>query len=427
MIAEPSYENCPQCGRTVPVDRRFVTWCEHCEWNVDPTGKDLDPVPAWRARRETRLADALYRELEHGRIQRPGWDLARVTAYGLSLALLVLPIGAYVYGVYAVLNYRPLWVGILIGAIAVSIGWLLTPRPARLDPDALTVGPDEAPILFRTLDAIASELGTPPVRRVVVETEPDLWFARIGWRREPTLGIGVPLWLSLRPQERVAVLAHELGHGRNGDARHGSVVAAAEGVLAELRRTFAGGELDEYRRDLGYMVGANAQEAQVNAASRFVNATFGALVRWYAALLNRADLRAGQRAEYLADRTAATVAGSEATAHALERLVLAEPAYRALERAVRYERDLDPVTAVRRAMTEVPARELDRRLRVSRLRDARTDATHPPTYLRARLVRVRPVPTAAVVLGLSDAASTDHELIRAARPALQELGNPAPA
>jgi hypothetical protein len=107
VLADPTYQRCPECGKTVPVDRRFVTWCEHCEWNVDPGAKDLDPVPGWQVRLETRLADTLYRELERGRIQRPGWDLARVTAYLLSLLVLILPIGFAVFGVFAVLNYRP--------------------------------------------------------------------------------------------------------------------------------------------------------------------------------------------------------------------------------------------------------------------------------------------------------------------------------
>lgn len=146
-----------------------------------------------------------------------------------------------------------------------------------------------------------------------------------------------------------------------------------------------------------------------------------------AAGLNRAGMRSSQRAEYLADRRAASVAGSEAAAHALDRLVLADAAYRALERTVRFEKDRDPADAVRRAMSEFPARELDRRLRVSRLRDSRTDSTHPPTYLRSKLVRAQPMPTAAVALGISEAAATDAELMRAARPALGELANPAPA
>ena len=111
MLAEQTYQRCPDCGRTVPVDRRFVTWCEGFEWNVDPGTEDLAPVPGWRVRMETKLADTLYRELERGRIQRPGWDLARLVAYMLSVLLLVLPIGAAVFGVYAVLNYRPPWVG----------------------------------------------------------------------------------------------------------------------------------------------------------------------------------------------------------------------------------------------------------------------------------------------------------------------------
>jgi ribosomal protein L37AE/L43A len=50
VLADPTYQRCPECGKTVPVDRRFVTWCEHCEWDVDPGAKDLDPVPMRAAR-----------------------------------------------------------------------------------------------------------------------------------------------------------------------------------------------------------------------------------------------------------------------------------------------------------------------------------------------------------------------------------------
>lgn len=418
MVAELTYQRCPECGRTVPADRRYMTWCEHCDWNVDPTGERRE-VPAWRTRLETRLADSLYRELERGRIQRPGWDLARVTANLLSLLVLLIPIACLALGIFALLSYRPLWLAIAIAAVAFGAVVVFTPRPPGLPRDACVLGPDDAPVLFRTLDAIAGKLGTAKVYAVVVDEEPNIWFGRFGWARRPVVGIGLPLWLGLGPQERVAILAHELGHGRNGDAGQGLLLGGAEGVLDELLRTFHAQPLDDFRRDLGYHPNAGEMEATVNTATRIVNATVGGLVRAYAGLLNRVAMRGSQRAEYLADRAAATVAGSEATANALERLTLAETAHRALERALRYEPDADPVAAVRRAVTEIPKRELERRLRVSRLRETRIDGSHPPTYLRAKLVRAQPVPVAAVVLGSSEAAVTDAELMRTAGPVLR--------
>jgi hypothetical protein len=71
--------NCPDCGHQIRVESRYVTWCDQCDWNVDPS-PPADHTPAWRLRLEHKLADALYRELESGRIQRPGWDVARVAA-----------------------------------------------------------------------------------------------------------------------------------------------------------------------------------------------------------------------------------------------------------------------------------------------------------------------------------------------------------
>jgi Zn-dependent protease with chaperone function len=421
----PTYECCPNCGRTVPADPRFVTWCDGCEWNVDPLAEPVT-VPGWRRRLETRLADGLYRELERGRLQRPGWDLARVAAALLSVLVLLVPVGCLAFAVFAVLSYRPLWFGILLALVALGIGWLFCPRPNRLYADDVVVERDQAPVLFRVLDAVADAVGTDRVAAVVVDAKPNLWFARIGLRGQPVVGIGLPLWLGLGPQERVALLAHELGHGRNGDARHGWLVGNARGVLDELLRTFHEQPLDDYRHELGHDLGASAMENTVNLAGRFVNAVCGGLVRAYATVLDRVELRSNQRGEYLADRVAARVAGSEATARALDRLVLGDAAYRALERTVRYQPDADPAATVRRAVGEIPARELERRLRQARLRETRIDVSHPPTYLRSRLVRAQPVPVAQVVLQRMDANTTDTELVTAAAPVLKVLSRPDP-
>ena len=138
-------------------------------------------------------------------------------------------------------------------------------------------------------------------------------------------------------------------------------------------------------------------------------------------MLDRAYFRSSQRAEYLADRRAAEIAGSEATAHALERMLLSDTAYRAMERALRFKSEIEPLEAVRRAVNEVPAREIERHVRASRTRETRTDATHPPTYLRTRLIRARPATTAQVVLGLDESRAVDRELAPAARVVLAEL------
>jgi diphthamide synthase subunit DPH2 len=101
--------------------------------------------------------------------------------------------------------------------------------------------------------------------------------------------------------------------------------------------------------------------------------------------------------------------------------LLADSAYHALERALRFEHDVYPLDAVRREVSAIPAREIERRVRASRIREARTDSRHPPTYLRTKLIRNRPATAASVVLGLDHNAAIDRELAAAGELALAEL------
>ncbi|MEU8227468.1 M48 family metallopeptidase [Kribbella sp. NPDC048915] len=406
---------CPDCGQQLRVNPRHVTWCDKCDWNVDPA-PEVDRTPPWRRRLEHRLADALYRELESGTVHRPGWDAARISAHVLSGLILLLPLLAFLVGVGLLVFYRPLWLSGLLALLAFGIAFLLRPRATRLPDDIYLVHRDEVPTLYAVLDELADAIGTRRVAAVAVTTDANLWYAQVGWRFRPVVCIGLPLWAGLSPQERVAVLAHEFGHGRHGDTRSGWVVGAAWSVLGELQATFAEQHGDRIRREFGYEDPTGA-----TLVSRMLNATIGVLVSGVAWLLERLAFRSDQRAEYLADLKSGEIAGSEASAHALERVLLADTSYRAMERALRFPTEIDPLEAVRREVTEIPAHEIERRLRVSRLREVRTDATHPPTYLRTKLLRSRPATSARLVLGIDRSRAIDHELQPTATKALAAL------
>ncbi|WP_343238367.1 M48 family metalloprotease [Streptomyces sp. SID13031] len=253
---------------------------------------------------------------------------------------------------------------------------------------------------------------------MVLDADPNIGFTRVGWRFTPVIRIGLSLWAGLRPQERVAVLTHELGHGKNSDAVHGWVVSSAVSALDEIQQTFGEQPLDELRRDVHSLYAGDMSNSGLN---KLLDLTIGAAARRMQWLLTAVDLRAGQRAEYLADRRAAEIGGSDATASALERLVLAETSYRALHQALRFGSEVEPLEAVTRAVREVPAREIERRVRVSRLRDTRIDSTHPPTNLRTKLIRARPAHHALVVLGTDENRAIDRELAGPAEAVLKEL------
>jgi Zn-dependent protease with chaperone function len=410
---------CPQCDHEIAADPQYVTWCDQCDWNVDPTGP-THQVSARRQRREHQLADTLYRELEHGEIRRPGSTVARVGTYLLSaLILVVLPVAGLVGGVYALVSYRPIWIGILLSAIPFGVTFLLRPRAHRLGSDPHLVHREQAPRLFALLDEIATKIGTRSVGLIELDALPEIGFIKVGWRFTPVINIGLPLWAGLEPQERVAVLAHTLGHAKNGDGLHRWVVGSAVDALQEIQMTSRNTESDEYRIELQahhYGIGYSN-----NAINSFLDATIGSMARGVQWLLTSADLRASQREEYLADRRSAEIAGSDATASSVERYGLASTSYRAMEQALRFGSDVDPLAAAAQAIREIPAREVERRIRVSRLRDTRSDSRHPPTNLRTKLIRARPAHDPLVVLEIDDNDAIDHELAGPAQPVLKEL------
>ncbi|WP_328329140.1 M48 family metalloprotease [Kribbella sp. NBC_00382] len=418
MQTDQGTSRCPQCDHEIAADPQYVTWCDQCDWNVDPTGP-THQVSARRQRREHQLADTLYRELEHGEIRRPGWTVARVGTYLLSaLILVVLPLAGLVGGIYALVSYRPIWIGILLSVIPFGVTFLLRPRAHRLGPESHLVHREQAPRLFGLLDEIATKIGTRKVGLIELSPYPRIGFIKVGWRFTPVISIGLPLWAGLGPQERVAVLAHELGHGKNGDGLHRWVVDSAVDALQEIQLTSRNDESDEYRLELQtYHFNGYSN----NAINSFLDATIGSMARGVQWLLTTADLRAGQREEYLADRRSAEIAGSDGAAGALERYELASTSYRAMEQALRFAPDVDPLEAAASAVSEIPAREVERRLRVSRLRETRSDSTHPPTNLRAKLIRARPAHDPLVELEIDESEAIDKELAGPAEAVLKEL------
>ncbi|MEU2230601.1 hypothetical protein [Streptomyces vietnamensis] len=150
-------------------------------------------------------------------------------------------------------------------------------------------------------------------------------------------------------------------------------------------------------------------------------------------LLEHLTLRQSQRAEYLADSTAARIAGAEAAAGPMDRLLIGESVVGALHResvaartriggAARREDPAEGLWERLAAHAEsVPEHEYERLCRVAERRGHQVDSTHPPTHLRHRRL-TRGVPGGAlIVLDAARAAEVDAELAEAKRGAAREL------
>jgi Zn-dependent protease with chaperone function len=207
--------------------------------------------------------------------------------------------------------------------------------------------------------------------------------------------LGLPLLAGLDPQERVALIAHELAHDRHGDATRGLLVGSAVASLDALSDL-----LRPPPAEPGLF------EAVTGAVMRLLSRPVDALLWLQARLL----LRDTQRAEYLADAAAASVAGTAAVVALHERLLQHPTFTHVIQRAAVANASEDALSLVRAALRSVPERERERRRRVARLEHARLEDTHPPTAMRIALLEERERQAPAVTLDRFASERIDAEL-----------------
>jgi heat shock protein HtpX len=419
-------------------ERGAEPWCERCGYNIEayepPTGA------GWRQRRigalghriAYRLTMRQYRELTGGsdqrfdqvatttgRLRAPGrWTSARLFAVAVSI-LMYIVIGALAYfGVKLVLLDFP-GVSLIIGVLLLLMAAYLFPRVPRLDKGSDILTRDEAPTLFALVDRVAAELGTKAPRTVGVFPYFNAYTTAVGLRRRRTLMLGLALFGALDGQQRVALLAHEIGHFRNGDVRHGLFTQPAMTTLGRLASLFEGG--------VQFRAGRGAGVASVLlVVIQPIIGLFMAIVAFsfYFAHLGvlAVVLRDSQRREYYADQRASRLAGTRATAQLLDLInsdVAAVIASRSRANLVG--------PAWRDAATELLVPERAGKIRRMRQLSSRQGVslfrTHPPAGLRAWLVEAEPYNTASLVVTQAESDRIDDELARYYKSARRDLAH----
>jgi heat shock protein HtpX len=364
---------CPRCGEALVSEYGTTPWCGACEWNLD-TFSDLRGSWRWRwldridRRTAYRLSKRQYAELAGRPVGRRGGGAVRALLIALAVVLLAL---------------------------------VLRPRVHRLDEDAVVLSRDEAPTLFRLIDEVAAASDAPRPHVVAVDISVNAYTALSGLRHRRVLCLGLPLWAVLGPQERVALLGHELGHFINGDVRTGVITRIPDTVLVGLIDALTPGWARSTRR---------TESMIFEAVAGVVLAMLRSVVTLVRTLLRIVLLRNGQRAEYLADQISARCAGSGAAVALADELLGAE----AIGMLVRRESRAGGLAdRWRSAVAEATA---DRASRLPRLRqlsvreEASLFASHPPPGLRASMLASRPHESAQVVLSQNDSDRIDEEL-----------------
>ncbi|MGC0418703.1 M48 family metallopeptidase [Embleya sp. AB8] len=385
MDGAEQFEECPQCGARVPVESRFVTWCARCDWNVDPGGAP-EPAPgridALRRRLVHRYGEQLLIEVGSGATGRPPRSSYRALAYGLALLVHGVTVALLVGGVLLLVLGWGTFLGPVLGVLLLAMACVLRPRLLSRPRGVPTLERADAPTLFAVIDEIAAAVGTSGVHVVVFDAEFNASVTRYGLRQRRMLRLGLGVWQVATPQQRVALLGHELGHYAHGDDRHGIIVGNA---LHSLRVWY-------------YLL---APTPRPGLGARLVDllafgprwAVYGVLV-----LLDHVTIGAAQHAEYLADRSAARVGSSVAAVELMDRLLIGSSVAGELRRQVvaantrvgraapRDRVGAELWTNLATHAEAIPEREYERLRRVSVLRGHGVDSRHPPTHLRRRVL-----------------------------------------
>ena len=229
----------------------------------------------------------------------------------------------------------------------------------------------------------------------------------------------MPLWQTLDPDQRLALLGHELGHQINGDVTRGIWTGTARGTLREWMvlinpRTSRAEDRANRRVARGNSRATGAAGLAAVLAPVFMFIIFlppYLLVLAANTVLHRLDRSAGWRAEYLADELGARLGSTQAAVGLMDQLALTDSVqvYR-LRLHNTADKPADPWDGLRGYLASVPDHEKRRRQRVQELRGVRVDSTHPANALRRRLLLARPAQTGALAVTPDEWAAVEAEL-----------------
>lgn len=386
----------PGCGWEGEFDPAFVAWCRACGHNAQPATDTfvLDEKPKKTAKRrrreaaETERALRLYEELAAGADARPESRLRWAVA-AFSVAVHV-PFVLLLSGAATWLAVQPgnwfAWLGALI---AVCLAGAVRPRFGRGPRGGGWYRRDDFPELFALLDRVAAAVGAEPPVAVAFTGAVNASTARVGLRRQRVLVIGIPLWTILAGPERVALLAHEMGHQVNGDATHGTLAYSAQASLAEWEAILDPRGARNSNHD-GTGLGGIVFVAHLLLP--VILFPFYVAVRGLRLLHGRIWTASRPRAEYLADAIAARVASTDAAVALLDKAVLADTAANFLTRHGS-KAGTDLWGDLYAYVDGLPEHERERLRFNDEATGAAVDSTHPPTHLRRKLLaEAAPVP-----------------------------------
>lgn len=372
-----------------------------------------------------RLADRLFDDIAAsagsmqacGRANRSTGSASRWLA--LVLAGLIYATGLC-FGIAGAAILVAPWGNFIVVIIALCLLLLCLAARPRLTPvPDQVVARADYPTLYALCDRIAERMPAPPIAGVGIGADFGANYRAAGWRLERYVELGAPLVAVLSRQERVAVIAHELSHGANGDPLRGWFLLGAVNTLSiwaiALRPTSIAG--------LGGVTAVGPIVSIAAIPFQLMMLALSEALFLGVKLILLLVLRESQRAEYLADRLAATVSGTAAMQSALEKTYLHGVVDAAARRhaLTTPEADIEPALAA--AGCGVSESELAVFREQSHALKWQVDSTHPPTSLRVQMLGRSPALPAPALLSEQEGWAFDAEVARLIASQRREIVN----
>jgi heat shock protein HtpX len=270
-----------------------------------PQGKITNPFQRRYVALVERRDSALFERLKNIPTLRPAFTPAKAAAFLIAALIHGTTILLPLLGILMVLSNFAGCLSFCWCILFVALAWIVRPRFAKPPDNILSRA--EFPLVYHFADEVAAHLEADPADALVVDEFFNAGYNRYGVHQSVVITIGYPLWMRLNPQERVALMAHELAHGVNGDFNRTGFVGGAMNTLIEWYLLLRPSTIFGSRN---YLVGALANLLMLGLANSILGILF---------VLRQLLLYESRRAEYLADYLAAQVAGTDAALSLLEK------------------------------------------------------------------------------------------------------------
>jgi Zn-dependent protease with chaperone function len=386
----------------MPVNPGYPTWCDRCDWNLDLP--ESWQVQNWHQQLYFNISNAislrLFRKITATGPAQPKITFPKVVALIVAILVHIITLTVALSGIWLLYNtYSNNLLLPFVGLLLCSVAFMMRPRLGRL-PRYNILSRQQFSALYKLTDQISAHLGTRKVDFIVVATYINASFHTVGWSRKSVLTLGLPLLEILTPQERVALIGHELAHGANGDASRTFVIGNAIGALNSWRDLFTErneGTLFIYSLAI-LLLGV---PWFIAVGFRFIAITLGLLLA-----------NDSQRAEYLADKMGAQEGGTEAMLNVLHKLHMGDALGATITRFYEMGSKWGVFEALRRKVEHVPMSEIERVARIEELRGIRLDASHPPATFRMKILKVRPAEQPRLALETTEIEAIEREFTK---------------